>query len=98
MGDLSFRFFGDFDDGEYHGGYEEENGAIEDILEQFWGMCVLLDGCLGVGCLGGVGGGEMGERVGGVSVMVDDAINIVGLGGDIAGGVDVDDDGVSDED
>ena len=40
----------------------------------------------------------MGERVGGVSVMVDDAINVVGLGGDIAGGVYVDDDGVSDED
>lgn len=47
MGKLSFRIFGDFDDGEYHGGYEEENGAIEDILEQFWGMGVLLDGCLG---------------------------------------------------
>lgn len=30
--------------------------------------------------------------------MIDDAINIAGLGGDIAGGVDVDDDGVSDED
>ena len=40
----------------------------------------------------------MGEGVGGISVMVDDAINIVGLGGDIAGGVDIDDDGVSDED
>lgn len=46
--DLIFRFFGDFDDGEYHGGYEEENEAVEDILEQFWGMCVLLDGCLGM--------------------------------------------------
>lgn len=30
--------------------------------------------------------------------MIDDAINVVGLGGDIAGGVNVDDDGVSDED
>ena len=48
MGKLSFRIFGDFDDGKYHGDYEEENEAVEDILEQFWGMCVLLDGCLGV--------------------------------------------------
>ena len=46
--DLIFRFFGDFDDSEYHGGYEEENEPIEDILEQFWGMGVLLDGCLGM--------------------------------------------------
>ena len=48
MGKLSFRIFGDFNDCEYHGGYEEENEAIEDILEQFGGMGVLLDGCLGM--------------------------------------------------